>query len=155
MGRRAVAAALALGVGGLSGGCGQATPTPLADGCTASPEAIQQALKKAPGPVTLEDGSPLSRCVADGLDDGELQTVGITFSHAAENLMGRARTDPAAAFQLGFLTGVTRKGAARTNGVMTELVRRIEATAGRLGDEATPAARSALARGMAAGRRLG
>ncbi len=155
MGCRAVAAALALVAGVLAAGCGGTAPTPLADGCTAGPEGIQRALRRAPRPVVLEDGSPLSRCVADGLDDGELQTVGIAFSRAAENLAEPARTDPAAALQLGYLAGVTRKGAARTNGVMAELVRRIELTAGRLGDDAPPAVQRAMAQGLAAGAKDG
>ena len=140
-------AALAL----LAAGCGGQAPTPLADGCTGAPEAILAALRTAPEPVLLEDGTPLSRCVADGTDDGELQTVGITFSRAAERLRDTAETDPRAALQLGYLVGVTQKGAARTNGVMAELVRRIEVVAGRTADDATPAAQRALTEGIAAG----
>lgn len=154
MGRLAVVA-LALVASGILGGCGAAAPTPIADGCTAGAGGIRRALGRAPRPVVLEDGSLLSRCIADGLDEGELQTVGMMFSRAAEDLSAPARTDPVAALQLGYLTGVTRKGAAHTNGVMAELVRRIEQIAGRLGDDGTPAARSALARGMAAGADVG
>lgn len=136
-------------------GCGGPGPTPIADGCTASAQGVVKALGKAPGAVVLEDGSPLSRCVADGLDDAELQTVGTTFSHAAELLRTRATTDPASALQLGYLAGVTRKGAARTNGVSAELVRRIEVVAGRAEEGATPEAARALERGVAAGERRG
>ena len=136
-------------------GCGGAAPAPLADGCTASVAGVKRALRRAPRAVVLEDGSLLSRCVSDGLDDGELQTVGITFSRAAEDLALRARDDPAAALQLGYLTGVARKGAARTNGVMAELVRRIEQTAGRVDEAAAPASRAALERGLAAGAQVG
>lgn len=132
-------------------GCGSQAPTPLADGCTAGPERIVAALRTAPGPVVLEDGSPLSRCVADGTDEAELQTVGIAFSHAAERLRKTAETDPEAALRLGYLVGVTRKGAARTNGVMAELVRRIEVAAGRTSDDASPTAQRALQKGLAAG----
>lgn len=136
-------------------GCGEAPPTPLADGCTANPEGIVRALATAPGPVLLEDGRPLSRCVADGTDDGELQTVGIAFSGAAERLRATAETDPAAALRLGYLVGVTQRGAARTNGVMAELVRRIEIVAGRTADDASPEARRALERGLRAGAEVG
>ena len=135
--------------------CGGQAPTPLAAGCTASPEGIIKVLGTAPKAVVLEDGSPLSRCVADGTDDGELQTVGIAFSNAAERLRATARTDADAALQLGYLAGVTRKGAARTNGVMAELVRRIEIVAGRTADDASPAARRALERGLEAGASVG
>ncbi len=144
-------AALAL----VTAGCGGPAPTPLADGCTASPESIIATLGTAPGPVVLEDGSPLSRCVTDGTDEGELQTVGIAFSRAAERLRDTAETDPVAALRLGYLVGVTQKGAARTNGVMAELVRRIEIVAGRTSDDASPAARRALQEGLAAGADVG
>lgn len=152
MGRSApAAAAFAL----FAAGCGGQAPTPLADGCTASPEGIVKALATAPGRVVLEDGSPLSRCVSDGLDDGELQTVGIAFSAAAERLRETAETDPRAALRLGYLVGVTQKGASRTNGVMAELVRRIEIVAGRTSDDASPAAQRALQQGLAAGADVG
>lgn len=152
MGRFALAAA---GLSLLAAGCGGTAPTPLAEGCTASPERIVQALRTAPEAVVLEDGSPLSRCVTDGTDDGELQTVGIAFSSAAERLRETAESDPAAALQLGYLVGVTQKGAARTNGVMAELVRRIEIVAGRTSENASPEAEKALRVGLAAGAAVG
>jgi hypothetical protein len=155
MGRFAPAlAALALAAGAAVG-CGGPGPSPLADGCTAGPEAIIAALGAAPGRVVLEDGSPLSQCVSNGTDEGELQTVGIAFSRAAERLRDTAETDPEAALRLGYLGGVTQKGAARTNGVMAELVRRIEIVAGRTSDDASPAARRALQEGLAAGADVG
>lgn len=150
---RPVAAVVALAL--LASGCGEQAPTPLADGCTGTPDAVLTALRAAPEPALLEDGTTLSRCVADGTDDGELQTVGITFSRAAERLRDTAETDPRAALQLGYLVGVTQKGAARTNGVMAELVRRIEVVAGRTADDATPAARQALTDGITAGAATG
>ena len=155
MGRRAVARATLALCAGAAVGCGAPGPTPIADGCTGDPQAIVDALARAPGPVVLEDGTALSRCVADGLDDGELQTVGIAFSHAAELLRETAGTDPRTALRLGYLVGVTQRGAARTNGVMAELVRRIEVVAGRAQEEASPAAARALERGLAAGARRG
>lgn len=155
MGRLAPAqVALALAAGAWAG-CGDAAATPLAEGCTATPERIISALGAAPGPVTLEAGSSLSRCIADGTDDGELQAVGIAFSRAAERLRMTAEKDPAAALRLGYLVGATQRGAARTNGVMAELVRRIEVAAGRTADDASPAARRALNEGLAAGAELG
>jgi len=155
MGRSAPSlAALALVVWAAVG-CGGPAPTPLADGCTADPQGIVAALGTAPGPVVLEDGSPLSRCVADGTGDGELQAVGITFARAAERLRETAEADPATALRLGYLVGATQSGAARTNGVMAELVRRIEIVAGRTADDASPAARRALQQGLAAGADVG
>ncbi len=144
-------AALAL----VAAGCGGPAPTPVADGCTAGPEPIVAALGGAPGPVVLDDCSPLSRCVSDGIDEGELQAVGIAFSRAADGLRDPAETDPGAALRLGYLVGATQKGATRTNGVMAELVRRIELVAGRTADDASPAARRALQEGLAAGADVG
>jgi len=143
-------AALALAAGA-AGGCGGEGPTPLADGCTAGPERIVAALGTAPEPVLLEDGSLLSQCVAAGTDEAEMQAVGIAFSRAAERLRETAETDPDAALRLGYLVGVTQKGAARTNGVMAELVRRIEVAAGRTSDDASPEAERALQVGLKAG----
>ena len=148
-----VVTTLALTVGAAAG-CGGRAPTPLADSCT-GPERIVTALRTAPGPVVLEDDSPLSRCVANGTDEAELQIVGITFSRAAERLRETAETDPEAALRLGYLVGATQKGAARTNGVMAELVRRIEVAAGRTSDDASPAAQRALQKGIAAGADVG
>ncbi len=144
-------AALALA----AAGCGEQAPTPLAEGCTANPDGIVEALRTAPGPVLLEDGSRLSRCVADGTDEGELLLVGVAFSRAAERLRETAETDPEAALRLGYLVGATQKGATRTNGVMAELVRRIEVAAGRTSDDASPAAQRALERGLQAGGDVG
>lgn len=151
MGRRLSASAACALAAGVAAGCGGAAPSPLADGCVAGPERIIEVLATAPGPVVVEDGTPLSQCVADGTDDGELQSVGIAFSRAAERLRETAERDPDAALRLGYLVGVTQRGAARTNGVMAELVRRIEIVAGRTVDDATPDARRALERGLAAG----
>lgn len=136
-------------------GCGPGA-TPLADGCTSGPAPVLHALRAAPRAVALSDGTLLSRCIADGLDDAELQNVGIVFHQAAEGLRERAQSgDRAAALQLGYLIGATRRGAARTNGVSAELVRRVELVGGRMGDAVDAAARADLRRGMAAGERGG
>ncbi len=130
--------------------------TPIASECIGEPAGVVRALAKAPAAVTLGDGSRLSRCIADGTDDAELQNVGITFHNAAEDLRVQARDggDAAAAVRLGYLIGATRLGAKRTNGVMLELQRRIELVGGRLQDEA-PALAAAVDRGVTAGEKLG
>src|SRR4051794_40067894 len=98
-------------------GCGE-DATPLAPGGTEGEDTIVRALAAAPGAVALPDGTRLSRCIADGQDDAELQDVGLVFHRAAETLHARAARDPRAAVQLGYLVGATRRGAKRTNGVM-------------------------------------
>jgi hypothetical protein len=136
-------------------GCGPG-PTPISPGCVENEKLVVKALQRAPGAVTLADGFRLSQCISDGTDEAELQNVGIVFHRVAENLRIRARErgDSAAAVQLGYLIGATRRGAKRTNGVMAELQRRLELVGGRLQDEA-PARAAGVQRGLAAGERLG
>lgn len=137
-------------------GCGGTAATPIADGCTADATALVQTLAPAPQPVTLADGTPLSRCISDGTDDAELQAVGLAWSRAAEQLALTADRDTGAAARLGYLIGAARKGAARTEGVMSELVRRMESIAGGgLTDRSTPEARRALRDALAAGQATG
>jgi hypothetical protein len=135
-------------------GCGDGA-TPLAPGCPESVDALVRALAAAPAAVTLSDGTRLSRCIANGQDDAEMQDVGIVFHRAAERLRAQAVSDPGAAVQLGYLVGATRRGAAKTNGVMAELVRRVELVAGRLTDEAPAPIDAAVARGLRAGEASG
>jgi hypothetical protein len=152
---RSAATAAGVAAALLASGCGEQA-TPISPGCTGDQQAVMAALAKAPAAVTLPDGTRLSRCIADGTDDAELQDVGITFHRAAEDLRVKARedADAAAAVQLGYLVGATRLGAKRTNGVMAELQRRIELVGGRLQDEA-PALAAAVDRGVSAGEKAG
>lgn len=119
----------------VTAGCGSSQVPPPSPACLESPAAVLAALDR--DPVALADGTTLVQCVQRARSDGELQSVGVAFSRAAERLRSRLRQPNAigAARQLGHLVGVTRRGAATTNGVLLELVRRIESTAGRaLGD---------------------
>ncbi|MCW2998217.1 MAG: hypothetical protein JWN65_1766 [Solirubrobacterales bacterium] len=136
-------------------GCGPGA-TPISPACTESERPIVTALQHAPGAVTLVGGFRLSQCISDGTDEAELQNVGIAFHRAAEDLRVRARQldGGAAAVQLGYLIGATRRGAKRTNGVMAELQRRVELVGGRLQDEA-PARAADVQRGLLAGEKLG
>ena len=133
-------------------GCGASAATP-APACTASPQDILTALAQAPGRVRLGDGTRLSQCVARATEDGPLQEVGATFTAAADALAARADRDRAAALQLGYLVGATRRGAATTNGVALELAHRIESAAALRG--ATAGALAAEREGLAAGARGG
>jgi hypothetical protein len=117
-------------------GCGADDLPPPAEACTAAPEGIVKAVGAAPRPVVLPDGSRLQECIERAMSDADLQTVGATFSSAAELLRERMRAGAtsdgvAASRGLGYLVGATRKGGSQTNGVLLELVRRIESTAGR------------------------
>lgn len=130
--------------------------TPISPACTDDTGPIVRALTRAPAAVTLRDGSLLSTCVSNGTDDAELQSVGLAFHTVAEGLRERAQRhhDAAAAVQLGYLIGATRRGARHTAGVMAELQRRIELVGGRLQSE-EPSLAAAVDRGVAAGERLG
>jgi len=158
MGRRVLMAAVLAAVAVLAG-CG-ADQAVLSAGCTEDDGSVVAALEGAPEEVVLADGTRLSDCVANGLDDADLQNIGITYHRAAERLRAQAEegsgaTSEEAAMRLGYLVGATRKGASGTNGVMAELQRRIENVAGRYSDDATPSGRSALERGLEAGERIG
>lgn len=145
---RLLATASAAALMGVGCGSGDATISP---GCTQGAAVVETALRGAPDKVALLDGTKLSRCIADGTDDADLQNVGQVFFMAAEHLADRARAgDTQAALQLGYLIGATVRGAGKTNGVMAELQRRIELVGGRLADR-TPAMSAALRQGRAAG----
>lgn len=139
----------------LLAGCGPgATPVPA--GCTDDQQQVLTALRAAPGPVALTGGFRLSRCISDGTDEAELESVGLVFHQVAERLRVTAREgqDGAAAVQLGYLIGATRRGAKHTNGVMAELQRRIELVGGRLQSD-DPRLAADVTRGLAAGERTG
>ena len=135
-------------------GCGEQA-TPISAACTQDAPVVT-ALAQAPGAVALPGGARLSQCISGGTQEADLLSVGMTFHGIAENLRVRAREgdDAAAAVQLGYLIGATRRGAARTQGVMAELQRRVELVGGRLQDEA-PARAGDVQRGLQAGERRG
>jgi len=107
---------------------------------------VLRALRTAPRDVRLSDGTRLSECVSGASDDAELQQIGFAFTPAADRL---ARTrDERSAFRLGYLVGAVRRGAATTNGVHLELVRRLEST---VTFDDDPALLAAAGRGARAG----
>lgn len=140
--------AVGMALAGVLAGCGSRLPA-LPPACSDGPQHVLRALRAAPGAVRLADGTPLSRCVASAYADGEIQQLGFGFTQAADAL---ARTHtPAAALRLGYLVGAVRRGAARTNGVQGELVRRLESTV-RYDD---PALQAQARRGARAGEARG
>jgi hypothetical protein len=120
------AALLALAVGG----CGQASDSaPVA--CREGAGAYLAVLATAPGAVQLKDGTPISECLAENQRGGELAAVGTAMVTAATRLNAEARSDPggAAAVELGYLLGAAERGAADTDGIHAELIRRLAAAA--------------------------
>jgi hypothetical protein len=141
-------------VAALVAGCGVTETAPVSSTCSADPDVIVRALQAAPQPVTLDEGrTRLSQCIRGSRSAADLQTVGITFTNAAEDLEVRAPSDPRAALQLGYLVGATRRGTDVGAGIQDELLRRIERSAAL--DGATPAADRALQQGLAAGEKTG
>lgn len=131
-------------------GCGrQDEGVPAA--CREGSGAVRRALGAAPGPVRL-DGTPISDCLGDASDGGELRDVGTALVGAAADLAeGAARhPDGREAVQLGYLVGAVRRGAPSAQGVNSEMVRRLEQEALRVDMRS-----AAFRRGERAGRRGG
>lgn len=113
---------------------------------------IARAIERAPAPVRLADGTPLSRCVSLGAaSDADLQALGASLTRLADDLHLAARAEQGTAVRLGYLVGAVRRGAARTLGVAAQLARRLEQTAS-FDDALT---RRTLQRGVAAGEATG
>jgi hypothetical protein len=146
----AIAAALATLAGGALAaiGCGE-DDRPLPQSCVQSAGPITTALRTAPRPVRLVDGTSLSACVERARSDADLQNLGSIYTQVADALAIRATESDQAALQLGYLVAAARKGAAHTSGIHDELVRRLEQAAGVSG--VPPARRAAYARGVSAG----
>jgi hypothetical protein len=149
--RRALSVVCAAIVLAAAGGCREEDPV-VASACREGPGPVLTALRAAPGEVRLDGDTPLSKCLTNAEDGGELTDVGTAFVTAAQRLADRAEREPggAAAVQLGYLVGAVRRGSLPDQGLAYELVRRIEGEAARAG---RPSA--AFHRGLRAGRRDG
>jgi hypothetical protein len=126
---------------------------PLPSACTDGGGAVVAALRAAPGPVALRDGTRLSTCVERARADAEIQTVGSIYTRVADGLAARVRSSDSAALRLGYLIGAARRGARRTSGIHEELVRRLQQAVGV--DGPVPSRRASFYRGLAAGARNG
>jgi hypothetical protein len=119
-----------IGVSVLAGGCGT-TDTSTPEACRSGPGAYLKALQAAPGEVTLSDGTSISGCLVENQDPGDLAAVGSAMLSAATTLNAVAREHPGGRvnFQLGFLIGAAQRGAEGSEGIHTELVRRLSTAA--------------------------
>jgi hypothetical protein len=111
-------------------GCGAPSDhTPVA--CLEGARAYLRALGRAPGEVRLAGETPISDCLAQNQAGGDLATVGMATVAAATKLNAAARAEPggAANLQLGYLLGAATRGAEDTEGIHTDLVRRLVAAA--------------------------
>src|SRR5688500_490535 len=110
-------------------GCGR-EERPLPAACTAGSGQIAHALRRAPAPVTLGDGTRLSVCVERARTDADIQTVGALYTQVATGLSAHVQTSNTAAVRLGYLIGAARRGARHTGGIHLELLRRLEQSVG-------------------------
>jgi hypothetical protein len=111
-------------------GCGQQSDsTPVA--CREGAGAYLSALGGAPGAVKLRGETPISECLVENQQGGELASVGTAMVTAATRLNADARAEPGgdANLQLGYLLGAAQRGADESDGIHAELIRRLAAAA--------------------------
>jgi hypothetical protein len=114
----------------LAAGCdGTSDETPAA--CLGGAGAYIGALGTAPGEVRLGGEVAISECLAENQQGGDLAAVGGTMLDVATQLNADAREDPggSANLQLGYLLGAAERGAAESNGIHADLVRRLAVAA--------------------------
>ncbi|HET9197044.1 MAG TPA: hypothetical protein VFN92_02150 [Solirubrobacterales bacterium] len=122
----ALAAALLIPALALVAGCGSSDDsTPVA--CLEGAPAYERALEAAPDEVLLNDETLISECVTRNQSGGDLARVGEATIETATRLNAEAREDPggAANLQLGYLLGAVERGAEGSEGIHSDLVRRL------------------------------
>lgn len=134
-----------------AGGCGREEPAALNPACRDGSDAVLRALRRAPSQASL-GGAPLSSCLRDAGDGGDLRDVGVGYLDAAAVLATAAEKDGEGpeALRLGYLVGAAHRGASGDQGPASELVRRLDNEATRMDQRS-----AAFARGERAGRRGG
>ena len=118
----------ALAVAGI--GCGsQGDSTPVA--CLEGAGAYERALRDAPSEVLLGGETLISECLAENQKAGDLARVGETMLETATALSAEARKEGGgdAAVQLGYLIGAAQRGAETSEGIHSDLVRRLTVAA--------------------------
>jgi hypothetical protein len=127
--RPIAATALAL-VALTAAGCGDGDDsTPVA--CLEGASTYLEALEDVPGAARLDGQTPISDCLAENQSGGDLAAVGAAMLEAATELSAEARAKPGgdANLQLGYLLGAAERGAEETEGIHTDLTRRLTAAA--------------------------
>ncbi len=109
-------------------GCGSRgddAQTPVA--CLEGSAAYLKALAAAPGKVALGGETPIGNCLAENQSGGDLATVGEAMISTATALNTEAREDPGgkATLELGYLVGAAKRGAEETEGIHSDLIRRL------------------------------
>jgi hypothetical protein len=111
-------------------GCGEPSDsTPVA--CLEGTGAYVKALGDAPSVVKLQGETLISECLAENQQAGDLATVGTALVAATTRLNAEARAEPGgdANLRLGYLLGAAERGAEDTNGIHTDLLRRLAVAA--------------------------
>ncbi|HEY3434716.1 MAG TPA: hypothetical protein VGK41_03595 [Solirubrobacterales bacterium] len=111
-------------------GCGsQDDSTPVA--CLEGAAAYERALDAAPGEVRLEGETAISDCLTQNQSAGDLARVGEAMIEAATGLNAEARSEAGddAAVRLGYLLGAAERGSEESEGIHSDLVRRLTVAA--------------------------
>ncbi len=136
--------------------CGDSDDPQTPTACLAPASAYLTALAAAPGEVLLEGTTPISDCLVDEQQPGEIATVGESVVGAATELNREVRRDPdpARIVALGYLVGAVQEAEAGTGGIHADLKLRLDAAARYAGDGGKPfsaAFERAYGEGYAAG----
>ena len=131
---------------------GRSTPVACLEGADAYLDALA---RRARGSQARGE-TPISECLAENQQAGDLAKVGEAMVEAATKLNAEARAEPGgdANLQLGYLIGAAERGAEETEGIHADLIRRLTVAARFApGRPAAPASlpRSAYERGFDAG----
>ncbi|HXQ88489.1 MAG TPA: hypothetical protein VN733_02520 [Solirubrobacterales bacterium] len=111
-------------------GCGeQEDSTPVA--CLEGAAAYERALEAAPAEARLASETPIGDCLAPNQTAGDLARVGEAMIEAATDLNAEARAEDGgdAAVQLGYLLGAAERGSEESEGIHSDLVRRLTVAA--------------------------
>jgi hypothetical protein len=136
------------------GGSAKEEHAPVA--CREGTAVVLDALRSAPGEVTLAAEAPISDCLVAPAEEGELVDFGETALAAATKLNAAARAEPGgrANLELGYLLGAVARGSAETEGVHADLLRRLTVAARFApgGEPLPPRFLATYKKGFAAGR---
>jgi hypothetical protein len=112
-------------------GCGGGTDESTPAACFEGAGAYEEALAAAPGAVEVGGVTMISECLTRNQEGGELAQVGEAMIEAATRLDAKARQDPGgqANLELGYLLGAAQRGSEETEGIHSDLMRRLEVAA--------------------------
>jgi hypothetical protein len=116
--------------GVIASSCGsQNDSTPVA--CLEGAAAYEQALGSAPEEVRIDGETPIGDCLASNQTAGDLARVGEAMIETATALNAEARAEDGgdAAVQLGYLLGAAERGSEESEGIHSDLVRRLTVAA--------------------------